>query len=288
MGNNIPPVGQSRNETRRRRQVASELRSMARDAGALAQALASDPHMDADLQWEFPDPYSSEMLTRWDMQSHPPDILITNTVMLNVVLMRDLEDHIFESTRQWLRADPAHALTLVVDELHGYSGTQGTEVALVLRKLRARLGLQYDSPQLRCIGASASLDASDDELADFGEKFFGIPSDTFVVLRGSLRPLESGRHLSRDEYAGLAKGVGGDNSGEALERLSDRSTRDNVPRAVEWACRGPRDRTDTGNSHLFHCNSAVRRRGVGRPVGQPSYGCRPDRSDTPDTGTRYD
>ena len=37
------------------------------------------------------------MLTRWDMATHAPDILVTNYSMLNAMLMRDQENSIFES-----------------------------------------------------------------------------------------------------------------------------------------------------------------------------------------------
>ncbi len=42
------------------------------------------------------------MLSRWDMVTAPPDILVTNYSMFNVMLMRDLEDPMFEATREWL------------------------------------------------------------------------------------------------------------------------------------------------------------------------------------------
>ena len=46
------------------------------------------------------DPDASEMWSRWDMQDHPPDILITNYSMLNIMLTRDLEQPIFEKTKE--------------------------------------------------------------------------------------------------------------------------------------------------------------------------------------------
>ncbi len=64
------------------------------------------------------------MLSRWDMQSHPPDILITNYSMLNIMLMRSQEENIIAKTRQWIESDPSHIFTLVIDELHMYRGTQ--------------------------------------------------------------------------------------------------------------------------------------------------------------------
>ena len=70
------------------------------------------------------DPDASEMWSRWDMQDHPPDILITNYSMLNIMLTRDLEQPIFEKTKEWLE-EPDSVLHLVVDELHSYRGHSG-------------------------------------------------------------------------------------------------------------------------------------------------------------------
>ncbi len=75
------------------------------------------------------------------MQEAPPDALVTNYSMLNIMLMRDVETSIFDLTRAWLEADASHVFHLVVDELHAYRGTPGTEVAYILRVLLDRLGL---------------------------------------------------------------------------------------------------------------------------------------------------
>src|SRR5262249_51269160 len=71
-------------------------------------------------------PLGSELLTRWDMQRTPPDILITNYSMLAVMLVRELESSMFEMTRKWLASNEANRFFLVVDELHSYRGTAGT------------------------------------------------------------------------------------------------------------------------------------------------------------------
>ncbi len=81
------------------------------------------------------------MWSRWDMQDYPPDILITNYSMMNIMLMRSMEMPIFDQTRQWLAARPSRLFHLVVDELHTYRGTPGTEVAYLIRVLLDRLGL---------------------------------------------------------------------------------------------------------------------------------------------------
>ena len=238
LGANLPPLSNSPPDLRRRGEVSTELRRMADDMEGLLQAIAGGQVEDASIRWEFPDPQSSELLTRWDMQAHPPDILITNTVMLNVMLMRDLEDQVFEATRDWLRSDSEHALTLIVDEMHGYRGTQGSEVALVLRKLYRRLELPYDSPQLRCIGTSASLEATPDQVAEFAEGFFGVPRTTFSVISGESRPPLETSLLSRDRYVSLGQRLAEESPG-VLQDLQEQAAIDRLSHAVEWACRDP-------------------------------------------------
>ncbi|MBS9806377.1 DEAD/DEAH box helicase [Bacillus toyonensis] len=124
----------------------------------------------------------SEMLSRWDMQEYPPDILITNFSMLNIVLTRSIEQKMFEKTKQWLEKDSNNIFYLVLDELHTYRGTAGTEVAYVIRTLLSRLGLSPESPQLRVIATSASLDEGGKE---FLEEFFGIPVNKFEIITGA-------------------------------------------------------------------------------------------------------
>lgn len=111
--------------------------------------------------------------------------------MLNVMLMRDVESAIFDKTRRWLESDPENRFTLVVDELHSYRGTQGTEVALVVRNMQDRLGLAHDSRQLSCIATSASLDG--DSGLEYLEQFFGVDRSTFAIYLG--RPLVFNQRL---------------------------------------------------------------------------------------------
>lgn len=126
----------------------------------------------------------AEMWSRWDMQDHPPDILITNYSMLNISLMRAAESPIFDQTRAWLQADASHVFHLVVDELHTYRGTPGTEVAYLIRVLLDRLGLAPDSDQLRILASSASVAAGAGGLA-YLEAFFGRDRNRFRVIGGT-------------------------------------------------------------------------------------------------------
>ncbi|MCT8140490.1 DEAD/DEAH box helicase [Anaerobacillus sp. CMMVII] len=123
----------------------------------------------------------SELVSRWDMQEYPPDILITNFSMLNIILTRQIEQKMFETTKEWLAEDKSNSFYLILDELHAYRGTSGTEVAYVIRTLLDRLGLTPDSKQLRVLATSASLDEGGKH---FLEDFFGIPIDRFEIITG--------------------------------------------------------------------------------------------------------
>ena len=209
-------------------QVAREVRQMAADAGALAD----------ELRVQFPDPGRGELVTRWDMVAAPPDILVSNFSMLNVMLMRSFEDPIWEQTRSWL-SDHRNVFTLVIDELHQQRGTPGSEVALVIRSLLMRLGLEPDSPQLRCIGTSASLEAgapgSGDGLPEeYLEQFFGVPRDRFEIVPGTPVVPSSELPLSRAPFEEIASLEGVDRRATLLDAVE----RFQLPDAVAASCAG--------------------------------------------------
>jgi DEAD/DEAH box helicase domain-containing protein len=115
----------------------------------------------------------AERWDRWTMQKTPPDILITNYSMLNIMLMRKHEENIFDATREWLQENPRNVFHLVIDELHSYRGTAGTEVAYLIRLLLLRLGLTPDSPQVQFLSSSASMQDSE-RSRKFVSGFFGL------------------------------------------------------------------------------------------------------------------
>lgn len=174
------PVTGNRTNQLRVKELAAYLRATGA-RGERARQLAKD-NLDEDLQYFVPRLDGAEMRSRWDMADAPPDILITNYSMLNVMLMRDRDSHFFESTRRWLE-DPANRFTLVVDELHTYRGTAGSEVAYLLRHLKRRLGLDERPDQFRVLAASASLDPKRDE--DYLHEFFAVAPGSFVFVEGT-------------------------------------------------------------------------------------------------------
>lgn len=103
------------------------------------------------------------------IKESPPDILLTNYVMLELMLTRPHDKEI-------LRA--AEGLEfLVFDELHTYRGRQGADVSLLIRRTRDRLR----ADRLQCIGTSATLAgpgtlaAQRAEVARVASTIFGAP-----------------------------------------------------------------------------------------------------------------
>ena len=138
---------------------------------------------------------TAEMVTRWDMQKWAPDIMITNVSMLSIMLMRKAEKCIFEQTKNWLKATDLHdedqreeakkkrIFHIVLDELHLYRDTAGSETACLIRMLLNAIGLppviddgnghNIPNPQLRVLASSASL-GNEDATQRFMEEFFGL------------------------------------------------------------------------------------------------------------------
>lgn len=131
-----------------------------------------------------------EMLYRWDMQSAPPDVLITNYSMLEYMLMRPIEAPIFARTAQWLTASPSNIFTLVLDEAHTYTGARGTEVAYLIRRLYERLNVATN--QVRCIATSASLGENTNDTKErvrtFASDLFAHPKDRFTIVTKKVEP----------------------------------------------------------------------------------------------------
>ena len=130
------------------------------------------------------DDESIEIKTRQDMQAASPDIFITNYSMLNVLLMRNRDvDTIFQQTKEWLEESEENFLTIVLDELHTYRGTAGTEVSYLLRTLLDRLDIADKPHKVRYIASSASLDSEANETWNFLSDFFYTNAkDSFIII----------------------------------------------------------------------------------------------------------
>lgn len=113
--------------------------------------------------------------------NNPPDILLTNYVMLELILTRPFERRLI---------DAAKGLSfLVLDELHTYRGRQGADVAMLLRRVKNIL----DAERLQFVGTSATLagggtvDEQRKEVAAVASRLFGSPVHSNNVIGETLR-----------------------------------------------------------------------------------------------------
>src|SRR5439155_1600034 len=111
-----------------------------------------------------------------------PDMLLTNYMMLEYLLTRPEERRRLIGAAQELRF-------LVLDELHTYRGRQGSDVALLVRRLRDACA----APNLQCIGTSATMvtETSSDQareiVAGTASHLFGVPVGADRVIGETLR-----------------------------------------------------------------------------------------------------
>ncbi|WP_176599273.1 DEAD/DEAH box helicase [Sphingobium sp. 15-1] len=136
-----------------------QIDARAHDAAELKKAQEEGTKAPDSTRFIFPSLDGGEMLSRWDMQATPPDLLVTNASMLGAMLSREVEEPIFEKTRQWLQDNDDAYFYLVFDELHLIRGSAGTEVSYLIKSLIQRLGLDQPAHRhkLRILASSASL-----------------------------------------------------------------------------------------------------------------------------------
>jgi ATP-dependent helicase YprA (DUF1998 family) len=118
-----------------------------------------------------------QAISREDIWESPPHILVTNYSMLEHMLIRPTErNRVFVASR-------AKFKMLVLDEAHTYNGSTGSEVSMLLKRLKASMSIPDGN--IRCIATSASLGeaAIDEQVKTFAGELFG---ETFSqVIRGN-------------------------------------------------------------------------------------------------------
>lgn len=115
---------------------------------------------------------------RDSLRKAPPDILLTNYKMLDYLLVRPKDRPL------WAHNGPDTLRYAVVDELHTFDGAQGTDLAMLLRRLRARL--QIPDGHLICAGTSATLgDGDTSPLRDYARQIFGSEFPAASVITES-------------------------------------------------------------------------------------------------------
>lgn len=134
---------------------------------------------------------------RHTLRAEPPDVLLTNYRMLDLLLLRP------EDRPLWAYNEGQDVLRyLVLDELHTYDGAQGSDVACLVRRLRGRLKATGNGASgtgkigFACVGTSATVSAApigvgaagsvgqaDEGLLEFASSLFGERLDAGCIVR---------------------------------------------------------------------------------------------------------
>ncbi|WP_316967278.1 DEAD/DEAH box helicase [Candidatus Methanocrinis natronophilus] len=141
-------------------------------------------------------PRDSELLSREEIKENPPDVLLTNYVMLEYLLTR------FEDRNAIFPEGRSALAFLVLDEVHTYTGKQGADVAYLIRRLKQHTGT---AGSLRCIGTSATVQSTEgggasEAISRFASRLFGetFDPDSVITETYSEPVTGSGSLLSKD------------------------------------------------------------------------------------------
>ncbi len=139
------------------------------------------------------------------IRDNPPDILLTNFMMLELLMTRqnDLDRQVIENCRG--------LQFIVLDELHTYRGRQGADVAMLMRRLKARIG-DPEHPPI-CVGTSATM-ASEGDTEDKNAAVAQVTSQIFsagigadAVVTETLRRVTDVSKSGERELSGLTAAV---------------------------------------------------------------------------------
>jgi Lhr-like helicase len=139
---------------------------------------------------------------RQRIANNPPDILLTNFMMAELLLTRQ------DSLDAQVVNNASELDFLVLDELHTYRGRQGADVAILVRRLRNRCA---PNKPLLCIGTSATMasEGSDESrakaVADVASRIFGASIGPDSVIDESLQRATDDRLNLADVRSELAK-----------------------------------------------------------------------------------
>lgn len=151
-----------------------------------------------------------------EILENPPDILLTNYVMLELILTRPDDQKLVQAAKG--------LQFLVLDELHTYNGRQGADVAMLVRRLREAV----ESETLQCIGTSATIVTDGDwnkrreVVANLATTIFGTTVQPEHVIGETLRRVTTQRDFNTPaELAGLRERVLNQKSVTTFEELKE-------------------------------------------------------------------
>lgn len=121
------------------------------------------------------DSVGSEVTNRKSLRNSPPPILLTNTTMLEYMLIRSEDTPILEKSKGKLR-------WIVLDEAHTYLGSNSAELSLLLRRTLAAFDVDVSQVQFVATSATISGSGSADELRNFLASIAGVESSKIRVV----------------------------------------------------------------------------------------------------------
>jgi superfamily II DNA or RNA helicase len=125
----------------------------------------------------------NEIMSRTLLRTAPPPLLVTNSTMLEYMLVRQVDSPILEKSQGKLR-------WIVLDEAHTYIGSQAAELSLLLRRVLHGFGVKPND--VRFIATSATIgDKDNTALQKYLADLAGISVDQVMVIGGnrSIPPL---------------------------------------------------------------------------------------------------
>lgn len=143
----------------------------------------------------------------------PPDILLTNYVMLELLLTRPQEKGLIDAAKG-LRY-------LVFDEIHTYRGRQGADVAMLIRRAREYFG----ASGIQCVGTSATMSSGgsvknkQQVVANVTSRIFGVEISPDHVVGETLRRVTPAIDFTNDNAA-LTQLKAAVKDSKALDNLS--------------------------------------------------------------------
>lgn len=138
--------------------------------------------------------WNSEVPDRKGLRALPPPILVTNTTMLEYMLVRNVDQPIIEQSKGKLR-------WIVIDEAHTYIGSQAAELTLLLRRVLHAFGCSVNNVHFVATSATVAGDGKDAEekLRNFLADIAGTTTDRVTIVTGerTIPPLQDlkGRDL---------------------------------------------------------------------------------------------
>ncbi len=142
--------------------------------------------------------------TKDKIRKEKPDIILTNYMMLELIMTRQAE--------QWMRDSMSNNLQfLVFDELHTYRGRQGSDVSMLIRRIK-----NLAKGKIVTIGTSATMASGGTKLekqqavANVAETIFGDPFDVSQIIGEYLITCTNPENKSPNEWdlqEAIAKGI---------------------------------------------------------------------------------